>query len=379
MEAVGQLTGGIAHDFNNMLSIITGALSLLGRRLERGDTNVQRFVDAAMEGARRAAALTSRLLAFSRQQPLQPEVLDANRLIAGMSEMLQRALGEAVRIETVLAAGLWRTHVDASQLENAVLNLAVNARDAMPDGGRLTIETGNAFLDEDYVRSHDGVSPGQFVQIAVSDTGSGMSDEVMARAFDPFFTTKQVGMGTGLGLSQVYGFVKQSSGHVKIYSEQDQGTTIKIYLPRFYGEADPKSVRDETPMLVGANAGDVILVVEDEDRLRHVTVETLRELGYTVHHAGHASDALELIDRYPDIRLLFTDIVMPDISGRKLADEATLRNPGLRVLYTTGFTRNAVVHNGVLDPGVNFIAKPFSMEELAVKVRAVLAQTVQNG
>jgi len=373
MEAVGQLTGGIAHDFNNMLSVIISSLDLLQRRLDRGETNIDRFVASAREGANRAAALTSRLLAFSRQQPLAPEVLDANRLVAGVTELLQRTLGEAIRIETVLAAGLWKTHADGTQIENAILNLAVNARDAMPEGGRLTIETANAFLDDAYTASHDGVMPGQYVQIAVSDTGTGMSEDVASRAFDPFFTTKKVGMGTGLGLSQVYGFVKQSNGHIKIYSEPGHGTTIKVYLPRYYGEDQARALRREAgPLLAGASH-EVILVVEDEERLRQLTVDTLTELGYTVLQAGNAGQALALVDAHPEIRLLFTDIVMPDVSGRKLADEAVRRRPGLRVVYTTGFTRNAVVHNGILDTGVNFIAKPFSMEDLAAKIRQALA------
>jgi signal transduction histidine kinase/ActR/RegA family two-component response regulator len=373
MEAVGQLTGGIAHDFNNMLSIVISSLNLLQRRLDRGQTDIQRFVASAMEGANRAASLTNRLLAFSRQQPLAPEVLDANQLVAGMSELLQRTLGEAIKIETVLAAGLWKTYADAAQTENAILNLALNARDAMPEGGRLTIETANALLDEEYAATNDGTSPGQHVNISVSDTGVGMSAEVASSAFDPFFTTKKFGLGTGLGLSQVYGFVKQSNGHIKIYSEPDHGTTIKIYLPRYYGEETPKPVRRDMRPLLAGSAHEVILVVEDEDKLRHLAVDTLTELGYTVLAAGCAKDALELMEKHPEISLLFTDIVMPDMGGRKLADEALKRRPDMRVLYTTGFTRNAVVHNGVLDAGVNFIAKPFAMEELSAKVREALS------
>lgn len=373
MEAVGQLTGGIAHDFNNMLSIVTSALGLLQMRLDRGETDVRKYIDAAIEGSDRAAALTRRLLAFSRQQPLAPEVVDINRLVTGMSELLQRTLGETIRIETVLAGGLWRTHADASQIENAIVNLAVNARDAMPDGGRLTIETANASLDENYILEHEGVSPGQYVLIAVTDTGSGMPPDVVSRAFDPFFTTKKVGLGTGLGLSQVYGFVKQSSGHIKIYSEPGQGTTIKIYLPRYYGaDTPPPNARATRPMPAGSST-DVILVVEDEERLRQMTVDTLVELGYSVFDAGHARDALAIIDAHPEITLLFTDIMMPDVNGRKLADEAVKRIPGLLVLFTTGFTRNAVVHNGVLDAGVNFLPKPFSMEDVADKIRQILS------
>ena len=364
MEAVGQLTGGIAHDFNNMLSIITASLDLLRRRLERGDMNIYKYLDAAEEGANRAASLTRRLLAFSRQQPLAPEVVEMNRLVAGMSELLQRTIGESIRIETVLAAGLWRTRADASEIE-----------DAMPEGGRLTIETSNAFIDDSYVSGNDSVASGQYVMIAVTDTGTGMAEEVIGRAFDPFFTTKKIGMGTGLGLSQVYGFVKQSSGHIKIYSEAGQGTTVKIYLPRYYGETDgdAKPIRKEARPLLAGSQDEVILVVEDEERLRQITVATLEELGYSVLEAGNARDALELLAKRQDIRLLFTDIVMPDVSGRKLADQALALRPDLIVLFTTGFTRNAVVHNGVLDAGVNFLPKPFSMEELAEKIRKVLS------
>ncbi|MDB5599519.1 MAG: hypothetical protein JWN71_1563 [Xanthobacteraceae bacterium] len=377
MEAVGQLTGGIAHDFNNMLAIIISSLDLMQRRLERGDTSVERFVASAMEGARRAAGLTNRLLAFSRQQPLAPEVIEPNRLVSGMSELLQRTLGQTTKIETVLAAGIWKTHADAAQLENAILNLCVNARDAMPNGGRLTVETSNAFLDEAYVDAHhdDALKPGQYVQIAVTDTGTGMSTDILSRAFDPFFTTKRAGMGTGLGLSQVYGFVKQSNGQVKIYSEPGQGTTIRIYLPRYYGQEEFRPMRREAKPLLAGSREEVILVVEDEEGLRNLTVATLTELGYTVLEAGHASAALEMIDTHPEIKLLFTDIVMPDINGRKLADQALARRPDLLVMYTTGFTRNAVVHNGVLDAGVHFIAKPFSMEDLATRIRQVLAKS----
>jgi len=377
IEAVGQLTGGIAHDFNNMLSIVLSSLSLIQRRLDRGDTDIQRFVNSALEGVNRAKTLTSRLLAFSRLQPLAPDVLDANRLVSGMSELLRRTLGEAIHIETVLGGGLWKTFADAPQLENAIVNLCINARDAMPDGGRLTIETANAFLDEEYCRANEGTTPGQYVLLAVTDTGIGMDAETVEHAFDPFFTTKKTGMGTGLGLSQVYGFVKQSKGHIKIYSERGHGTTIKIYLPRYYGEdsalaADPMAGRRDARLPAGS-LSEVILVVEDEERLRQLTSDSLRELGYTVYQAGHAREALELLHQHPEICLLFTDIVMPDVNGRKLADEVQARRPDIRVLYTTGFTRNAVVHNGILDTGVNFIAKPFTMEDLAAKVRAILA------
>ncbi|KJB90131.1 hypothetical protein N826_06215 [Skermanella aerolata KACC 11604] len=372
MEAVGQLTGGIAHDFNNMLAVVIGSLDLLGRRLGSADPRVRRYVDNALEGARRAAVLTQRLLAFSRQQPLRPEPVDANRLVAGMSDLLRHALGADIRLETVLAGGLWRSHADPNQLKNTILNLAVNARDAMPGGGRLTIETQNAHLDARYATAHPGVVAGQYVLVAVTDTGTGMAAEVVTRAFDPFFTTKEVGRGTGLGLSQVYGFVKQSDGHVKIYSEPGQGTTVKVYLPRLIGaEHDVAAERQDAEVPLG-DRREVVLVVEDEPTVREFSVDALTELGYRVLEADGAAAALRLLEAHPDIVLLFTDIVMPDINGRKLADEALRRRPELKVLFTTGYTRNAVVHNGVLDPGVELIGKPFTLEELAAKVRAVL-------
>jgi CheY-like chemotaxis protein len=372
MEAVGQLTGGIAHDFNNMLAVVMGSLELLGRQLGGSDARAQHYLRAAADGARRASHLTQRLLVFSRQQPLQPEAVDANRLVAGMADLLRHSIGAHIRLEAVLAGGLWRTFADSHQLENIVLNLAVNARDAMPDGGRLTIETQNTHLDERYAAAHPGMTPGQYVLIAVTDTGTGMTPEVIAKAFDPFFTTKGVGKGTGLGLSQVYGFVKQSGGHVKIYSEVGRGTTIKIYLPRLteasHEDADAALELPPPP----GDAREVVLVVEDEASVRQFTVEALVELGYRVLEADSAAAALRVIDAHPEIDLLFTDVVMPDVNGARLADEARRRRPELRVLFTTGYTRNAVVHNGVLDPGVDMIGKPFTLDALATKVRLVL-------
>jgi CheY-like chemotaxis protein len=345
---------------------------MLQRRLQKGETDFQKYIDAASEGARRAAVLTSRLLAFSRQQALTPDVLDTNKIVAGMSELLQRTLGESIRVETVLAAGLWKTFADSAQIENAIVNLAVNARDAMAEGGRLTIETGNVFLDDNYGGRHDA-KPGQYVLLAITDTGSGMPQAVVDKAFDPFFTTKGVGLGTGLGLSQVFGFVKQSNGHIKIYSEVGQGTTIKIYLPRYYGKEEVRSDADVALPLMPSVGQECILVVEDDEGVRGLTVDALRELGYVVLPAAAAPEALTLLDKHPEIALLLTDVVMPDTNGRKLAEEATRRRPGLKVLYMTGFTRNAVVHNGMLDPGVNLIGKPFTLDQLASKVRSVLA------
>jgi CheY-like chemotaxis protein len=346
-------------------------MNLAQRKLARGETDLGKFVDSAVEAAQRGASLTARLLAFARQQPLSPSVIDANKLVSGMSELLRRTLGETIGIETVLAGGLWRARADAGQLENAVLNLCVNARDAMPDGGRLTIETANCYLDDSYAAEHYEVPAGQYVLVAVTDTGSGMSREIMASAFDPFFTTKPAGKGTGLGLSQVFGFVKQSGGHVKIYSEPGQGTTVKIYLPRS-SEETAQDVVLPSPTLPGGRPVETILLVEDDERVRVLGVETLRDLGYTVVHAGNGESALAMLDRHPEVSLLFTDVVMPGGSGRKLAEAALARHPGLKVLYTTGFTRNAVVHNGVLDHGVDFIAKPFTVEQLARKVREIL-------
>ncbi|WP_457150475.1 CHASE3 domain-containing protein [Mesorhizobium sp. P5_C1] len=377
MEAVGQLTGGIAHDFNNMLAVIISAMNLAQRKLERGEHDIAKFIEAAIDAANRAANLTARLLAFSRQQPLAPQIVDTNRLLTGMSDLLRRALGETIRIETVLAGGLWKTHADPSQIENAILNLAVNARDAMGDDGKLTIETANSHLDDSYAATHAEVKAGQYVMVAVSDTGSGMAPDTMAKAFEPFFTTKPVNKGTGLGLSQVYGFVKQSGGHVKIYSEPGEGTTIKIYLPRFFGQEEVAVPvgRGDNPM---APVTETILVVEDDARVRASTTDALREIGYTVIHVGSGQEALQTLAENPGIALLFTDIVMPVMNGRKLAEEAVARMPQLKVIFTTGFTRNAVVHNGVLDHDVHFLAKPFTIEQLAAKLRDVL-DTKQPG
>jgi signal transduction histidine kinase/CheY-like chemotaxis protein len=376
MEAVSQLTGGVAHDFNNMLAVVMSSITLSRKRLERGETNIAPMLDAAMDAANRAAKLTSHLLAFSRQQPLSPEPLDANRFMAGMTDLLQRTLGETIQVETVLGAGLWRVHADASQLENAILNLAVNARDAMEKGGRLTLETANASLDDDYARINVDAVAGQYVMLAVSDSGTGMAPDVVDRAFDPFFTTKPVGSGTGLGLSQVQGFVKQSGGHVKIYSEQGSGTTVKIYLPRFRGETQeaPRAAPGAN-MLRAEDVHETVLVVEDEHRLREVSCAGLRELGYNVLEATNATEALMVLASTPGIDCLFTDIVMPGMTGRQLADEAVKRLPSLKVLYTTGYSRNAVVHNGVLDPGVNFLPKPFTLDQLALKLREVFASS----
>lgn len=372
MEAVGQLTGGVAHDFNNMLAVVAGNLELLDRRSTSDDQRAKLLISSAREAARRAGTLTQRLLAFSRQQSLKPEVLEPNRLVTGMSDLLQRALGADIQLETVLAGGAWRICADQNQLENVLLNLAVNARDAMPDGGKLTIETQNTHLDQRYVASEPGVTAGQYLMLGVTDTGSGMPADIIAKAFDPFFTTKEVGKGTGLGLSQVYGFVKQSGGHIKIYSEVGEGTTVKVYLPRHFGKAEGVVEAGGDEQLPTADDRELVLVVDDEDLVRQFSVNALTDLGYRVLEAGTGQGALAMLIERPDIDLLFTDIVMPEMNGRKLADIARDRRPDLPVIYTTGYTRNAIVHNGVLDSGVDLIGKPFTLEELATRVREVL-------
>ena len=374
IEALGQLTGGIAHDFNNMLAVVISGLSLIKRRIAAGNSDVLELADAAIDGANRAAALTNRLMAFARQQPLAPQAIDANQLIGSMTGLIDRALGETIRLESVLETGLWTTHADPSQLESALLNLCVNARDAMPGGGRLSIETSNCEIGERFARQVD-VPAGQYICIAVGDTGAGMPPDVVARVFDPFFTTKDVGKGTGLGLSQVHGFIKQSGGHIKIYSEPGHGTTVRIYLRRHIAAAlDPgfASPPIRLPMH-HADPGQVILVVEDDERVRELSISMLQDLGYIVLQADGAEAALRRLDERPEIAVLFTDVVMPETSGRELAEQALLRRPDLRVLFTSGFTRDAAVQGGVPQHGVNFIAKPFTLEQLAAKLSAVLA------
>jgi PAS domain S-box-containing protein len=379
MDAVGQLTGGVAHDFNNLLTIIQGGLDMIGRQISTLDgspavSRILRGKDMAIEGVRRAAKLTSRLLAFARQQPLDPKTIDPNKLVSGVCELLRRTLGEAVLLETVLAGGLWRTHVDANQLENALVNLAVNARDAMPGGGKMTIETANCHLDEAYVSGlTESVSVGQYVMIAVADSGLGMDRTTLEKAFEPFFTTKGVGKGTGLGLSQVYGFVRQSAGHVRIYSELGEGTTVKIYLPRHVGAEEHATEISGPSDPIQAVGAESILLVEDDEALRAYGVELLNDLGYSVLAAANAAGALEIIERGHKIDLLFTDVVMPGgMNGRELANEAMRRRPGLKVLFTTGYTRNAIVHRGRLDPGLQMIGKPFTYQELGTRIRAIL-------
>ena len=376
MEAVGQLTGGIAHDFNNLLQVVIGNLEILARNLPGDAARLRRSAENAMSGARRAATLTGRLLAFSRRQPLAPQPVDANELVAGMSELLGRTLGEAVRLDTVLADKLWRAEADPNQLENAILNLAVNARDAMDGGGTLTIETANARLDRAYAARNADTKPGQYVVIAVSDVGTGMDKRTVERVFEPFFTTKEVGKGTGLGLSQVYGFVKQSGGHVKIDSKPGLGTSVKIYLPRFLGDsAGHGEDTGEAPAPAGSRA-ETVLVVEDSAEVRAYSAEVLRELGYRVLEAPDGPSALDILERSGEARvdLLFVDVILPGgMTGLGLAERARTLRPGLKVLFTTGYARSATAaDSGRLDPGMELIAKPFTYAELAARTRAVL-------
>jgi PAS domain S-box-containing protein len=371
METIGQLTGGIAHDFNNLLQVITGNLDIIRRTLPDDMTRQARAAANAMKGADRAAVLTQRLLAFARRQPLAPKVIDANKLVTGMSEMLHRTLGENFSIETVLGSGLWQVEVDPNQLESALLNLAVNARDAMGEGGKLTIETTNAHIDRSYADEHSGVLPGQYSLICVSDTGAGMDPATAERAVEPFFTTKDVGKGTGLGLSMVYGFVKQSGGHFKIYSEPSEGTTVKIYLPRHHGDAVlPDERTDDRPP--DRSNGETILVCEDDADVRLFTADTLRDLGYRVIEADSGEEALRLLGDEPEVALLFTDVVLPGITGAVLAEKAKAMRPDLPVLYTTGYARNAIVHHGRLDAGVELLSKPFTRADLALRIRDLI-------
>ncbi len=375
MEAVGQLSGGIAHDFNNMLATVIGPLDLLALRIGDSDARAVRYIEMALDGAQRAAQLTQRLLAFSRQQPLQPVALDVNHLVAGMTDLLVHSLGSSVILETVLGGGQWWTHADASQLENVILNLAVNARDAMPGGGRLQLQTSNCQIDLTAVAEHGGIPTGDYVRIAVTDTGSGMPADVMARAFDPFFTTKPVGQGTGLGLSQVYGFVQQSNGHVRLQSTPGAGTTVVIYLPRLLAEVDALPAAATVAAPLSGGGAEQILVVDDDAAVRAFSVDALSELGYQVLSADGAASALPLLQAHPNIALLFTDVVMPGVNGRQLADQALARHPHLKVLFATGNSRNALVDDGVLDANVQLIGKPFTIGELATRVRAVLSSS----
>ena len=375
MEAIGQLTGGIAHDFNNLLQVVSGNLQLLQKEIA-GNDRAGRRVANAQSAVARGAKLTSQLLSFGRRQPLEPKVVNIGRLLSGMDELLRRSLGEAIEIETVVAGGLWNTLIDPGNLENAIVNLAINARDAMQGSGKLTIETGNAWLDEAYVRAHPEVEAGQYVVLSVTDTGSGMPPEIAARAFDPFFSTKAEGHGTGLGLSMVYGFAKQSRGHVKIYSEVGHGTTVKLYLPRVAQSEDLLAAIERSPVTGG---NETILVVEDDAEVRATAIEMLGELGYRVLKAHDAASALHIIESGLSIDLLFTDVVMPGtLKSPELARKAKERQPHIAVLFTSGYTENAIVHGGRLDADVDLLPKPYAREALARKVRQVLAKAKQG-
>jgi PAS domain S-box-containing protein len=372
MEVVGQLTGGIAHDFNNLLAAISGSLELLQQRIDQGRIEgIERYISSAQVAATRAASLTQRLLAFSRRQTLDPRTTDVNKLIAGMTDLLRRTMGPNVSIEVVGAGGVWLTKIDRSQMENALLNLCLNARDAMPDGGRLTIETANKWLDDRGAREHD-LSPGQYVCVSVSDTGAGMLPAVIAHAFDPFFTTKPLGQGTGLGLSMIYGFVRQSGGQVRIYSEIGSGTTMSLYLPRFLGEAEVELEADKLHASDGGH-GETILIVDDEQTIRMVVAELLEEIGYRTMTASDGASALKIIQSAARIDLLITDVGLPGgINGRQVADAARTLRSSLKVLFITGYAENAAIGNGHLAPDMQVLTKPFVMAALAGKVREMI-------
>jgi PAS domain S-box-containing protein len=370
MEAIGQLTGGVAHDFNNILTVITGTIGILNDAIADKPqlVTIAKMID---EAAERGAGLTRHLLAFARKQPLQPREVDVNALVLETAKLLQPTLGEQIEVAPLLAADAWTALVDPSQLATAVLNLALNARDAMPGGGKLTIETNNIYLDEAYASMHSEVTVGNYVMIAVSDTGSGISPANLEKVFDPFFTTKGVGKGTGLGLSMVFGFVKQSGGHIKIYSEEGHGTSVKIYLPRATGLDDTAAEALISSEVKGGK--EIVLVVEDDSLVRKYVITQIDSLGYTTLEATNAAEALELIGNGNTVDLLFTDVIMPgSMNGRQLVDEALKRRPSLKTLFTSGYTENAIVHHGRLDSGVLLLAKPYRKSDLARMIRLAL-------
>jgi CheY-like chemotaxis protein len=374
MEAVGQLTGGLAHDFNNLLAGISGSLELMQMRVTQGRvTELDRYIVAAQGASRRAAALTHRLLAFSRQQALEPKPTNVNRLIHGMEEMIRRTVGPQIATEVVGIAGLWTTWVDPNQLENALLNLCINARDAMPGGGRLTIETANIWIDERGARERDLI-PGQYISLSVTDTGTGMTPETVKRAFDPFYTTKPTGQGTGLGLSMIYGFVRQSGGEVRIYTELGQGTTMSIYLPRHHGEEDSAAERLEQPEGSHTSQGETVLIVDDEPTVRMLVTEVLGDLGFTAIEASDAVAAIQVLQSNVRIDLLVTDVGLTGgMNGRQVADAGRVARPQLKVLFITGYAENAVIGNGHLAHGMQILTKPFAVEALATRIKNLLA------
>jgi signal transduction histidine kinase len=371
IEAMGRLTGGIAHDFNNMLAVVIGSLDLLIRRRLVKEPEGMRLAEGALDGARRGAALTQRLLAFSRLQPLKPTSVDIARSVNDVAEMLRRTLGEPVLIEAVAAGGLWQAHIDAAQLESTLVNLAINARDAMPEGGKLTIESSNVYLDRAYANRHDDVEPGQYVMVAVTDTGGGIAPDIIDNVIEPFFTTKPPGQGTGLGLSQAHGFIRQSGGHMRIYSEVGVGTTVKLYLPRSTAPAEPARLAPAKPRSA-SRRNLTVLLAEDEAGVRDFAEQALSELGFDVLAAASGAEALKILDGGPDVALLLTDVVMPEMNGRALADAAVKSVPALKVVFMTGYTRNAIVHNGVLDAGARLVNKPFTVAELGDELDAAL-------
>lgn len=371
MEAIGQMTGGVAHDFNNLLTVIVGNLERLSTQLPVEQERLRRSVDQAARAAQRATTLTQQLLAFARRQPLNPKPTDINQLITSTTDLIRRTMPENIAINTVLGAQLQMVEVDPNQLESALLNLAINARDAMPNGGKLTVETMSVQVENNQATRFTEVAPGQYVVIRVSDNGVGMSEEVLARAFEPFFTTKPLGGGTGLGLSQVYGFVKQSGGYITLYSDRGQGTTVKIYLQPLLN-VDSDIEPNNAVIVPEVQANETILVVEDDTDVRLYSTETLRDLGFTVLEAGNAQEALQLLDMHPEVRLLFTDVGLPGLNGKELADEALRRREDLRVLFTSGYARSAIVHAGRLDSGVELLSKPFTRVQLAKRIREVL-------
>lgn len=373
MEAIGQLTGGIAHDFNNLLQGITGGLDLVKKRVMQGRfSELDRFISGAMASANRASALTHRLLAFSRRQPLAPTAVEVNPLLASMEELLRRTLGEHVTLELVTAGALWLTKCDPNQLENAVLNLVINARDAMPDGGTLTVETENAQLDSTYAALHQDIECGQYVCLSVKDTGTGMSAATIAKAFEPFFTTKPLGRGTGLGLSMIYGFAKQSGGHARIDSELGKGTTVKLYLPRYNGDIEEQDLIPDLSDVRNAHTNETVLVVEDEFVVRELIVEVLKELGYSTLEAEDGPAALKILQSPQRVDLVISDIGLPGLNGRQIVDAARATRPSLKVLFMTGYAENAAMAAGFLEPGMSMITKPFAMEALATRVREIL-------
>jgi PAS domain S-box-containing protein len=373
MEAVGQLTGGLAHDFNNLLTGISGSLQLMQVRIAQGRLgDVDRYVQVAQGAASRAAALTHRLLAFSRRQTLEPKPVNVNRLVAGMEDLIRRTVGPAVMVEVVGAAGLWNTLVDPSQLENALLNLSINARDAMPDGGKLTIETGNRWLDERAGRTRE-LPPGQYISLCVSDNGTGIPPEIINKVFDPFFTTKPIGQGTGLGLSMIYGFARQSGGQVRIYSEVGQGTMVCLYMPRHLGTADDAAEAAGPPLTVRSEGDETVLIVDDEPTVRMLVVDVLEELGYTALEAEDGAAALRILQSGTQIDLLITDVGLPGgMNGRQVADAARSLRPRLKVLFITGYAENAAIGHGHLDPGMHVLTKPFAMDELSNRIRDLI-------